>query len=218
MGIVLNRAIHRIWQRKIPFFIVFFVATLLTLTFLTAVGFVPEAQDEDAAEDDAVRVTAEEIPEVVPAEPIVIDPYPTKIIFDALEREVPVLNPASAEIAELDAALLEGAVRHPDSADFSEPGNVFILGHSSYLPNVFNRNYQAFNGIQELEKGDTIRLQSGNAEFTYVVDKVFMARASDVVVPMTPGKAKLTLATCNSFGTKDDRFVVEASLVSEELI
>ncbi|MEZ4200358.1 MAG: hypothetical protein R3B69_02055 [Candidatus Paceibacterota bacterium] len=56
--------------------------------------------------------------------------------ISALGRTVPVLNPASRSVAVLDEALLSGVVRHPDSADFSEPGNILILGHSSYLPNV----------------------------------------------------------------------------------
>jgi sortase (surface protein transpeptidase) len=42
--------------------------------------------------------------------------------------------------------------------------------------------------------------------------------ASEAVVGPTPGKAKLTLATCNSFGSKDDRFIVEASLIDSKKI
>jgi len=142
-------------------------------------------------------------------------PVPLKITFDSLDREVTVMNPASRTIADLDEALLSGAVRHPDSADFQEDGNIFILGHSSYLPNVFNKNFQAFNGIQELVWGDIIRLESGDTEYTYRVDKVYKAKASEIFVPETPGEARLTLATCNSFGSKDDRFMIEAVLVSQ---
>jgi LPXTG-site transpeptidase (sortase) family protein len=104
-------------------------------------------------------------------------------------------------------------VRHPDSADFKNVGNIFILGHSSYLPNVVNKSFQAFNGIQKMTWGDKIRLQSADTEYIYRVEKVYKTKASDAVVPPTPGKARLTLATCNSFGSKDDRFVVEAVLI-----
>jgi LPXTG-site transpeptidase (sortase) family protein len=90
---------------------------------------------------------------------------------------------------------------------------MFILAHSSYLPTVFNKNFQAFNGIQDLVWGDTIRVRSVDAEYIYSVQKVYQAKASEVAVPATPGKAQLTLATCNSFGSKDDRFVVEATLI-----
>jgi LPXTG-site transpeptidase (sortase) family protein len=162
-----------------------------------------------APADNLTRVV---IPETEPA--VVNDPYPNRIIIDALNKEIPVLNPQSRAVADLDAALLNGVVRHPDSADFSEEGNMLILGHSSYLPNVLNRHFQAFNGIQELTWGDLIRVQSGETEYVYRVDRVYEALASEVVVEPRWGTPMLTLATCDSFGSKDDRFIVEASLVS----
>ena len=143
-----------------------------------------------------------------------ISALPVSITFDSLQgRTVTVLNPTSRAVADLDAALLTGVVRHPDSATFANPGNIFILGHSSYLPNVFNKNFQAFNGLQELTWGDTIRVNSEDTEYVYRVDRVYKAKASEVSVPITSGEAKLTLATCNSFASKDDRFIVEATLV-----
>jgi len=155
------------------------------------------------------------IPEVDTEEvPTNVDPEPQKIIFDDLNgRTIDVLNPTSRAIVDLDNALLKGVVRHPDSADFASTGNIFILGHSSYLPNVFNKNFQAFNEIQSLTWGDTIRLQSSDTEYVYRVDRVYKASASLLEVPNSRGEAKLTLATCNSFGSRDDRFIVEASLV-----
>ena len=110
----------------------------------------------------------------------------------------------------MDTALLEGAVRHPDSAKLAQNGNVFILGHSSYLPTVINKNFQAFNGIQELAWGDTIEVSSGSHVYVYEVEKVFKAQASDLTVPIAGEERRLTLATCNSFGSTDDRFIVEA--------
>lgn len=144
---------------------------------------------------------------------VYVDPLPATIIFDSFEREVAVLNPTSRSVASLDEALLSGVVRHPDSADFANEGTIFLFGHSSYLPNVINKNFQAFNGIQDLVWGDTIRLQSANMEYVYRVDRVYQTKASDAEVAIDRGKPKLTLATCNTFGSKDDRYVVEASLV-----
>lgn len=269
----------RLWQRKIPFFTVFFGVVLVTYTFLFIIDFIPEPITEEAEPQPATAVAPEpvvaaavaevtELPaaaaEVVPAE-VVVEPaapaaptpdtaepvveastdtpgatelsteaepvpgveerafapsnsLPRTIIFDTLDKSVAVLNPTSRSIPDLDAALLNGVVRHPDSADYREPGNVFILGHSSYLPNVLNKNFQAFNGIQKLAWGDTIRVQTDEREYTYFVTNVYQAKASEVVVPNTPGKANLTLATCNSFGSMDDRFIVEAKLVEDRLL
>ncbi len=200
--------------RKVPFFIVFFIVVTISYALLYAIDFEPEppASEESEETSDTLAATSD-IAEIAPEEPVAYA-EPIKIIFDSLdEREVLVLNPASREIEDLDEALLEGVVRHPDSADFENEGNIFILGHSSYLPNVMNGNFQAFNGIQKLTWGDRIRLQSKDTEYVYRVEKVYEATASEAVVPFTPGEARLTLATCDSFGSKDDRFIVEAVLI-----
>lgn len=215
----IDQLMQLIWVRRIPFFLVFFGVVLVTYAVLFAIDFVPEpvaVSDEVLEEVNNEKQVQESTENNDQEERVVASPLPLKIIFDSLNKEIAVSNPQSREITDLDAALLEGAVRHPDSADFSEEGNIFILGHSSYLPNVFNKNFQAFNGIQDLKWGDTIKLQSEDMEYTYFVEEVFKAKASEVTVPETPGKANLTLATCNSFGAKDDRFVVEAKLISKK--
>lgn len=208
----------RLWLRKIPFFLVFYTVATLTYGALYALDFYPEPvtataeeqADTTASDADSAASTTEPV-----SMPDPVEPLPVRIEIDALGKSVSVLNPTSRSVADLDAALLEGVVRHPDSADFNEPGNMLILGHSSYLPNVFNKNYQAFNGLQDLAWGDTIRVFSADREYIYRVDRVYEAKASAVVVPNSRGKAKLTLATCNSFGSKDDRFIVEATLVRD---
>jgi len=199
-------------ENKIAFLGVFFAVVLLSYAVLVIVDFIPEPVKTVQTQKEAeTKEVIEEIPAIVEEAPV--SPLPLKIKFDSLNREVVVHNPESRDVADLDTALLSGAVRHPDSADFTQKGNIFILGHSSYLPTVFNKNFQAFNGIQELTWGDTIRLESEDTEYIYRVQKVYKAKAGEVVVPYTPGEAKLTLATCNSFGSKDDRFIVEADLI-----
>lgn len=137
---------------------------------------------------------------------------PVRMHIDALDRDISILNPTSRTISDLDAALKHGAVRHPDAANLQQEGNIFILGHSSYLPNVMNRNYQLFNGIENLQWGDVIRVFSDNREYIYRVDRVYEARASALVIPIADTGSRLTLATCDSFGSIDDRFIVEAEL------
>ena len=195
---------------------------------------VRQAVQQRAPIDDAERACIEEFLErydalAAPFDPetdpvhvtgsaIVVDPFPVSITFDSLDKTIAVLNPESRSVAALDTALLSGVVRHPDSADFERTGTIFLLGHSSYLPNVINKNFQAFNGIQKLGWGDVIRLRSGDTEYVYHVDRTYEVKASDAEVEIEAGVAKLTLATCNSFGSKDDRFVVEATLVSKTAI
>lgn len=199
----------------------FTVILFVSYGILYAVDFLPEPveQAQEAREvsglsedkDDKQIAQNEPQPPVV-EEPENLDSLPGVIIFDSLDKEIVVNNPKTNDIPTLDTALQSGAVRHPDSANMIEEGNVFILGHSSRLPNVINRNYQAFNNIEDLEWGDTIRLRTEDKEYIYRVDKVYEAKASEVTVPIADTGSRLTLATCDSFGSKDDRFIVEATL------
>ncbi|MCA9365712.1 sortase [Candidatus Kaiserbacteria bacterium] len=222
-----------ILDRKLAFIGVFFVVFTISFAILYAFDFYPELVSKDNFEPDEVSEVEEgdEIftdEENVSASSVINDELektevvftgdelPRKLILDSLDREIDVLNPKSRLITELDAALLNGVVRHPDSATFNNEGNIFILGHSSYLPQVFNKNFQAFNGIQDLEWGDTIRMQSADTEYVYRVDKVYHAKANELTVPIADTGPKLTLATCNSFGSKDDRYIVESTLISKK--
>lgn len=203
-------------EQRIAFFLVFVGACAVTFAFFFVIDFLPEKPASPT--DTAIVATSPVVPVTDTHSDtslaIVIDPFPITIIFDSLDKkEVTVLNPESREISDLDAGLLKGVVRHPDSADFERTGTIVLFGHSSYLPHVINKNFQAFNGIQKLVWGDIIRLRSHDTEYLYSVDREYKASAMNAEVKVEKGSPRLTLVTCNSFGTKDDRFVVEATLV-----
>ncbi len=209
--------------RKVAFLLTFFVVFLATYALLAWFDFLPEAPApqaptiESPATETALTLSVidEPLPEALtPAIPV----FPDTLVIDGLDRTVSVLNPNSRTVADLDAALLYGVVRHPDSATLDQVGTVLVLGHSSYLPTVLNPNFQAFNGIQHLEFGDTIRLQSGDVEYVYRVDRVYRAKAEDIAVPIAGEEHRLVLATCNSFGSVDDRYIVEAGLLETRTI
>ncbi len=225
-------------EQRLVFFFVSVGIIALTYAFFFLVDFLPEQKTkntETSTQIDSEQIAETKTEDTVSREEEVAKPVtenqgttavvredaalPIAIIFDALDdKKVRVLNPESSTVEALDAALLSGVVRHPDSADFAQKGTIFILGHSSYLPNVMNKNFQAFNGIQKLKWGDTIRLRSTDTEYVYTVDRVYEAKASNAEVPMQFDVAKLVLATCNTFASKDDRFVVEATLVDSFLL
>ncbi len=201
-------------DRAVYFFVCMGILTV-TYGFFFAIDFLPEkpvTKDVESTVESVVDTKTDTDTPAIEA----VDPLPVTIIFDSLDREVLVLNPESDTVAVLDEALLKGVVRHPGSADFKNTGTIFLLGHSSYLPVVNNKNFQAFNGIQKMKWGDTIRLRSSDTEYVYSVDRVYQAKASDASVAIQHGIGKLTLATCNSFGSKEDRYVLEATLVSTQ--
>jgi len=222
--------VDAVLARKWSFLSVFFIMFSVSYGFLFALDFLPEPKKENpiVETETNIAITTEETAsstvssnEKTISDEIMVDAdglqtgesLPDTLTIPSLKRTVTVLNPASRTVSQLDTALLSGVVRHPDSATLNQEGNLFILGHSSYLPNVLNKNFQALNGIQNLVWGDTITLQSGDIEYVYHVKKVYKTLASDTTVPIAGVGKKLTLATCNSFGSIDDRYIVEADLV-----
>ena len=223
-----SQLVDAILLRKVAFLVTFFITFLVSYSILAWLDFLPELvykeevieinQELDNLQDSTSTLVisgSNDSNQEPQAEVVVL---PLTMTIEALDRKVAVLNPTSREITDLDTALLNGVVRHPDSATLNQVGTVFILGHSSYLPVVYNKNFQAFNGIQDLKWGDTITINSEEGEYTYRVDKVYRAKASDVVVPIAGTEKRLVLATCNSFGSTDDRYIVEADLISESII
>lgn len=224
----------------------FFLVFTLSYIVLLAVDFLPEpvtkteesksgtdqesskesASELDTEDVEAVDVSGDDISaleiESTSTEDLAVNDSeavkPIRIAIAKIDKDIAVLNPTSRTIADLDEALLGGVVRHPDSATLAQEGNVFILGHSSYLPKVFNKNFQAFNGIQNLEWGDVIEVYSEDSVYKYQVVKVYRAKANDVTVPIAGTGKMLTLATCNSFGSTDDRYIVEAKQIEVETI
>ncbi len=203
---------------KVPFLVVFFVIFTLTYGVLFAVDFLPEPKTSTPAKVVATSTPATTTKVVEEVAPVAMAEEPVLLTIPSLDRVVTVLNPETRDIVELDQELLKGVVRHPDSALLGEDGNVVILGHSSYLPNVMNKNFQALNGVQKMKWGDIIELESDGTRYTYRVEKVYQAKASGVTIPTDVSGKRLTLVTCNSFGAKEDRFIVEAKLLSEKAL
>lgn len=236
----MNQLLNQIWAQKFNFLLVFFLIFTFSYAILFTLDWLPIAPNHtngatastsvnmlnvptppsDPATDTTEAIIATTTPRQVGHRSVVVatsnsnGPLPVLLSIPALNKKVLVLNPASRDITSLDANLLKGVIRHPDSAVLGQPGNVFILGHSSYLPKVINKNFQALNGVQNLKWGDAIILQSFDTVYTYQVVKVYQAKAEDITVTIAEVGQHLTLATCNVFGTKEDRYIIDADLVS----
>lgn len=172
----------------------------------------PILQSLGAIGSEAQRLKDQLIPPFVDPEPF----NPMRIVIKDASIDVPVLNPSDTSIPVLDNALLSGAVRYPLSARLNEGGNIFIFAHSSYSPNIKNKMFKAFNGVENLNAGDQIILRGKNSggteeEYVYLVRSVRKTKAEDELIPLTRfGDRRLTLSTCDSFGSRSSRFVVEA--------
>jgi len=187
-------------KQSTAFALTFVALFALAFVFLAGVDMLPEPK-ANSGTSDVLRTSDVQAPEL-----------PVRIVAKSIGLDKTIANPISTDVETLDTALLDGTVRYPTSARLGEEGTVLIFGHSSYLPIVRNQNYKAFNGIQKLKAGETVSVYSATAEYRYTVTGVRLANATEDVVELPAAGKFLTLVTCDSFGTKSDRFVVTAEL------
>ena len=190
--------VERKWQFLGSFAMVFFVSFSLLGVF----DIVPERISRDNSGN--AQAADEEMTD---------SGAPLRVVIESVGIDAKVVNPASRDIQVLDEALREGVVHYPGSGALTDNSNVFLFGHSSYLPKVQNKAYQAFNNLQKVKIGDIVQVESEGRVYEYSVVSVSLAQASEALVELSEGKKRLTLSTCNSFGAKTERFVVEADFV-----
>jgi LPXTG-site transpeptidase (sortase) family protein len=142
-----------------------------------------------------------------------VDDRPIRIIADAINLDASIVNPESRDINALDEALRRGVVHYPGSGNLEDRSNMLFFGHSSYLPHVQNEWYRVFNNLSQLAPGDMVRVQADGYEYHYAVSEVVLVDADKALVEFSTQEKKLTLSTCNSFGAKTERFVVEADYI-----
>lgn len=194
-------------QNKFQFFISFFIVLLVSFAVLYLVGLVPESFKVMIGREP-VKESAEnrsgELPISVKIESVGIDSY--------------IYNPSTTSVVVLNDYLLKGAVRYPGSGLLGGNGNIFIFGHSTGFGIVNNQAYKTFNHLQNLKEGDLIHIYSDKNDYTYKVTSVKLVNAEKTLVEFDYKSKKLTLSTCDNFGEKTDRYVVEAEFVSKSII
>ena len=212
-----NTARHQQKPPKRVFFAASIVMFFLSLSAADSIGFVPYYIDGTPSSDE--RVALSNLPELgsepVPAEePTLPTALPERIIIPAIGLDLPVSNPATRDLASLDAILQNGPARYVDSAELGEKGNVLIFAHSSRLPVVHNQMYRAFNRVSELSPGDTITISGEGKSYIYTVSSVRRGNASDEIIDLSQdGGTRLTLVTCDTLTSKDSRWILDAEFV-----
>jgi LPXTG-site transpeptidase (sortase) family protein len=179
-------------------FIPLFIATFSTLYIL---GLVPESLIVEKSDNS----------EILEQNDGLIDRTPERIVIEHLGIDSNVRNPLQDDITILDAELKKGVVRYPGSG-IAGQGSMFLFGHSANVP-VQNKAYEALNNLQDLDKGDEIKIYTKSGIFIYKVDNVSLIEADKAFVDIASNKNMLTLSTCNTFGKKEERYVVEAEYV-----
>ncbi|HEY4517099.1 MAG TPA: sortase [Candidatus Paceibacterota bacterium] len=212
---------------------VFLAATVLifflSLSAADSVGFVPSYIDGSSPAGEsfaANEISLADLPQLGEADTapvnaparVALTALPVRINISSVGIDLPVQNPKTTEVGALDALLKKGPARYADSARLGENGNVVLFAHSSHLPIVRNKMYQAFNNIPDAQAGDIVILTgSDGREYIYSVDSVVKASTNDgTTIPLTAAGAKLTLVTCDTLTGKSARYILTASFVGTD--
>ncbi len=200
-----------------------FLAAVLVVFFTSlstadSLGFVPDYIDGTTPASQSVALSSlPQLGETSDASTTASQGVlPVRIQISAINLDLPVQNPSTTNVDALDALLENGPARYADSAALGEDGNMIIFAHSSHLPIVHNKMFQAFNGIPELKAGDTITITGADGRsYIYTVDSVAKADVqSGTTIDLSPSQGtKLTLVTCDTLTGKSARFVLQATFV-----
>jgi len=190
---------------------------LITYTVLALIGFVPEQLKFVSKEPVAKAIVQEDVAlakkNTNTSEPLAVDTnlIPNHISIPKIGVDSSIVIPQGVDVAVLDNALTKGAVYYPGSGTL-QGGNMFLFGHSTNWKVVNNEAYRTFNDLDKLVIGDEIELKSGDKTYTYAVRTVKRASENDALVNFASSGQSLTISTCDTFGRKQDRWVVEADL------
>src|SRR3989344_8203173 len=201
---------------------VFFAATLVmffsVLSIADSIGFVPCAIDGSCTAAQQT-VALSNLPQLGDSTALALKTtgvLPARITIGAIGLDLPVQNPYTRDIEKLDALLPKGPVRYVDSAELGRSGNMIIFAHSSQLPIVRNKMFQAFNNIHELKAGDAITLMGTDGKsYLYNVESVTKTDVeAGTTIDLSPSiGTKLTLVTCDTLSGKSARYILEAQFV-----
>lgn len=138
---------------------------------------------------------------------------PDRVVIPKIGVDSDIGQPNTQDVAILDQYLMQGAVHYPGSGTI-EAGNIFIFGHSTGYRVVQNQAYKTFNNLEDLKRGDEIILEADGREYIYEVQGVKLVDENQALVSFEASNQMLTITTCNTFGAKSERWVVEAILKS----
>lgn len=140
--------------------------------------------------------------------------FPDHVSIPKIGVDSSIERPQSQDVSVLDQALNNGAVYYPGSGTINA-GNMFIFGHSTGFSVVNNQAYKTFNDLNKLSKGDEIYIESEGKTFVYKVSSLVLVDENEAYVDLSKTNRMLTISTCNSFGKKQERWVVEAQFDRE---
>ncbi len=199
---------------KLMFAGIFCAIFFVSFGVLYLLGLVPselQSTNEESSLPDATptETVASSQASTTASPAVPLGEEPLRIKISAIDVDSPIRNPASTNAEILDDELTKGVVHYPGSGYLGQ-GNMFLFGHGSGLAVIHNQAYRVFTLIKNLKAGDAVHVFSSTKDYTYTVRKVTLVDAGNALIDFSTKKNILTLSTCNTFGAKQERYVVEA--------
>jgi len=199
--------ISLILENKTYFLVNLFIVLTMTFSILYLFGLVPEEFKTIIGREPVKESKGNRVGEL-----------PLSVVIPSIGVDASIYNPSTTSVKVLDDFLLKGAVRYPGSGLLGGSGNIFLFGHSTGIKIVNNQAFKTFNGIKDLKKDELIHVFSDKYEYVYKVTSVKMVGANEAFVEFNTKNEMLTISTCNTFGAKSDRYVVESVFVAKKAL
>jgi LPXTG-site transpeptidase (sortase) family protein len=205
----------------VVFILWFVVIFALSFSLLFTLGLVPSELSEDGGNSFLSNLRTKTIENVsnldgeIKNTPREKGEEPLRVYIPKIGTDVTISNPKTTDVVVLDEYLKKGVVRY-DGSGLLGDGNMLLFGHSSSLAQVVNKAYKAFNGFPKLVKGDLVYIDSENFRYVYKVETVKTVDSTTALVEFSSDKNMVTLSTCNTFGKKQERNIVEAVFSHKE--
>lgn len=198
----------KFWQDATYFAVVFLAVFFITFIIFYFLNLIPGSSEPIRDINNFSSNFEEE--NILPNPPQNLTrTVPDKIEIPKIGVSSMIGKPNTQDVAVLDSYLTKGAVYYPGSGTLEE-GNIFLFGHSTGFRIVQNLAYKTFNDLNKLTTGDQIELTAGGQKHIYEVVSVTLVDEDRALVDFSTNDRKLTISTCNTFGQKQERWVVEA--------
>lgn len=141
---------------------------------------------------------------------------PNQIQIPSLDIVAPIQYVTESNEPAFQAALVNGVVHYPGTAEFGAEGNSYIFGHSSDFAFSKGSYKTVFALLPKIEMGAEISVTNKDGDkYIYKVYDKFVVESTDVkqLDQNTKGKRILTLQTSYPIGTALKRYIVKAELV-----
>lgn len=123
------------------------------------------------------------------------------LTIEKIDLMLPILHGATDQNMKTTVASIE------NTGKAGEVGNYAIAGHRNY---TYGRN---FNRLDEMNLGDAIQVDNGEAQFTYIVTEKLYVKPEDVWVLEGNGQDKeITLITCHPMKNPTHRLIIKGKI------